>query len=245
MRPARPVIISTLLAILLLAGVLPATASSAHVADPALYDALRGEAPRLSPDVLRRTLDAVACAQNRGLAKRDDVLTVIDYSLPSTEPRLWVFDLERDELLWKELVAHGKNTGGNVATAFSNVEGSKQSSLGLFRTGTTYYGGNGYSLRLHGLEPGINDRALERFIVMHGADYVSDDFIRRVGRLGRSWGCPALSQTVARNVIDRIKGGSLVYAYYPDREVLEGSRFRTAAADCGSTSSPQMVAAAK
>lgn len=184
--------------------------------DPTLLEALHTAAPHLRAEVLREALSAAACAARDGEAKRSDVLTVIDYSLPSTAKRLWVFDVRERRLLWEELVAHGKNTGDNYAESFSNVDGSKQSSLGLFRTGTTYYGGNGYSLRLHGLEPGVNDLALQRLIVIHGADYVSEDFIHRVGRLGRSWGCPALPRAVAKPVIDRIKGGSLVYAYFSD-----------------------------
>ena len=194
--------------------------------DPSLYDAFREAAPSLREEVLREALSAAACAARQGEAERTDVLTIIDYSLPSTAQRLWVFDVEEGRLLWRELVAHGKNTGENWATTFSNRNGSKQSSLGLFRTGETYHGGNGYSLRLHGLEPGVNDLALKRLIVMHGADYVSEGFIRRVGRLGRSWGCPALPRAVARPVIDRIKNGSFVYAYFP--EASSGVRFARA-----------------
>ncbi len=167
----------------------------------------------LSPKVLAMALDAVECAQAKGVEGRDDILTVIDYSLPSTKPRLWVLDLERGEVLYHELVAHGRGTGDNYATRFSNNMDSHQTSLGLFLTGGTYEGGNGYSLRLRGLDKGFNDRAEERHIVMHGAWYVSQDQIRSQGRLGRSWGCPALSQKMARPVIDDIKGGSFVFAY--------------------------------
>ncbi len=168
----------------------------------------------LSPKVLAAALDAVACAQARGVSGRDDLLTIIDYSLPSTRPRLWVLDLERGEVLFHELVAHGSGTGENYATRFSNVMDSRQTSLGLFLTAGTYEGGNGYSLKLKGLDEGINDRAEERHIVMHGAWYVSDAQIRSQGRLGRSWGCPALSQEIAATVIDTIKGGSFVYSYH-------------------------------
>ena len=113
-----------------------------------------------------------------------DRLAVIDYSLPSTQPRLWVFDLDRGRLLFEELVAHGRGTGERLAEHFSNVEGSQMSSLGLFRAADTYDGANGYSLRLHGLEPGFNDRALERAIVMHGAPYVSEDSLASTGGSG-------------------------------------------------------------
>jgi len=167
----------------------------------------------LSPEVLRMALDAVSCARSRGISGRDDLLTVIDYSLPSTEPRLWVLDLEREEVLFHELVAHGSGTGENHATRFSNVVDSRQTSLGLFLTGGTYEGGNGYSLKLKGLDEGINDRAEQRYIVMHGAPYVSAENARRQGRLGRSWGCPALSLESARSVIDTVKGGSFIFSY--------------------------------
>ncbi|HVR99615.1 MAG TPA: murein L,D-transpeptidase catalytic domain family protein [Thermoanaerobaculia bacterium] len=167
----------------------------------------------LSPKVLSMALDAVSCARERGVSGRDDLLTVIDYSLPSTQPRLWVLDLEKGEVLYHELVAHGAGTGDNYATRFSNVKDSRQTSLGLFLTAGTYQGGNGYSLVLKGLDRGLNDRAEERHIVMHGAWYVSPEHARQKGRLGRSWGCPALSQEMAPRVIDTIKGGSFVFSY--------------------------------
>jgi len=167
----------------------------------------------LSPQVLASALDAVACAKARGVSGRDDLLTVIDYSLPSTQPRLWVLDLAHGKVLFHELVAHGAGSGDLVATHFSNTEDSRQTSLGLFLTAGTYEGGNGYSLKLKGLDEGVNDRAEARNIVMHGAWYVSTDHARQYGRLGRSWGCPALSQEKAKPVIDVIKGGSFVFSY--------------------------------
>ena len=179
----------------------------------------------LDTRVLRLALGAVACARSSGQVRNDRLLTVIDYSKASTQPRLWVLDLEHEQVLFEELVAHGKGSGENFATRFSNADGSHQTSLGLFRTADTYVGGNGYSLRLDGLEAGFNDRARERAIVMHGAPYVSDDNVRAVGRLGRSHGCPALRPSIARSVIDTIKQGSLVFAYYPDKHWLQGSHF--------------------
>jgi hypothetical protein len=167
----------------------------------------------LSPQILATALDAVACARARGVPGREDVLTVIDYSLPSTQPRLWVLDLAHGKVLFHELVAHGAGSGDLYATQFSNVNDSKQTSLGLFLTESTYEGGKGYSLRLKGLDEGINDRAEERSIVMHGAWYVSPDHARQHGRLGRSWGCPALSQEKVKPVIDKIKGGSFIFSY--------------------------------
>ncbi len=167
------------------------------------------------PEVMELAERAWRCGRASGEFE-SPVLTVIDYSLPSTERRLWVIDMVYRRILHHELVTHGEGSGGNHAVAFSNVVGSHQSSLGLFRTGGTYFGGQGYSLRLNGLEPGINDRALERRIVVHGADYADASAIQELGRLGRSHGCPALSHAVAGTVIDQIKWGSAVFAYYPD-----------------------------
>jgi hypothetical protein len=167
----------------------------------------------LAPQVLSAALDAVACAKSRGVSGRNDVLTVIDYTLPSTEPRLWVLDLAHGKVLFHELVAHGAGSGDLYPTRFSNVNDSRQTSLGLFLTSGTYEGGNGYSLKLKGLDEGINDLAEKRSIVMHGAWYVSPDHARQHGRLGRSWGCPALSLEHAKPVIDTIKGGSFIFSY--------------------------------
>jgi len=179
----------------------------------------------VSTDVLNLALSAVSC----GIASSDlqppPTLTLIDYSRPSTEPRLWVFDLQTGDMLFKELVAHGRNTGDNMATRFSDDMNSRQSSIGLFRTSDTYVGNNGYSLRLDGLEPGFNAHARQRAIVMHGAPYVSTEFAASQGRIGRSWGCPALREAVARKVIDTIRGGDVIFSYYPDQSWLKASKF--------------------
>ena len=191
----------------------PATAASADTSITQVTPAaLRGVAG-LSRRALAMALDAVSCARARGVAGRDGLLTLIDYSLPSTQPRLWVLDLARGKVLFHELVAHGAGSGDNYATRFSNTLESRQSSLGLFLTGGTYEGGNGYSLKLRGMDAGLNDRAEERKIVIHGAWYVTADHARSFGRLGRSWGCPALPLESARGVIDAIKDGSFVYSY--------------------------------
>lgn len=170
-------------------------------------------------------LSAANCAVRSGAVADPSTLTVIDYSKPSTEKRLWVFDLRSHEMVYEELVAHGQGSGGNVPTLFSNDTDTHRTSLGLFVTGNTYAGKNGYSLRLEGLDRGFNDRARERAIVMHGAPYVSAEFAQAEGRLGRSWGCPALREGIARDVIDRVKDGGLVFAYYPDQEWLTASRY--------------------
>ncbi len=212
-----------LIAWLLLAGIAPARA------DDALAAELTAAAPAANPKVLALATRAAECARQRGLLDAFHRLAVIDYSVPSTLPRLWVFDVDRGRLLFQELVAHGRNTGERIAEHFSNAEGSKMSSLGLFRTADTYYGNNGYSLRLDGLEAGFNDNALSRAIVMHGAPYVSEAIADRLGRLGRSWGCPAVRQEVARMMIDTLKGGALLFAYYPDSKWLSESPMLTCA----------------
>ena len=179
----------------------------------------------IAPDVMRLALGAVSCATKTGDIKAPSTLTVIDYSLPSVDRRLWVFDLTDGTLLFKELVAHGRNTGDNMATRFSDAMNSRQSSIGLFVTADTYVGNNGYSLRLDGLERGFNANARDRAIVMHGASYVDAKLAATQGRIGRSWGCPALREAVARQVIDVIRGGGVVFSYYPDSNWLKSSRF--------------------
>jgi len=185
------------------------------------------ETAGIDQEVLALALTARDCAREQGELKRSraDLLTVIDFSLASTERRLWVLDLDTEEVLFHELVAHGKNTGGNRAKEFSDEPGSLQSSLGVFRTARIYDGKHGTSLKLDGLEPGINGNARDRAIVMHGASYVSDAFIAANGRLGRSWGCPALSEEVAADVIEAIAGGTLLVTYYPDETWLAESTF--------------------
>ena len=155
--------------------------------------------------------------------RKRDVLTLIDFSLPSTAERFFVFDMARHRLLFSSVVAHGKNSGENYATSFSNEYGSYKSSLGFYLTGSTYQGSNGYSLLLDGLEKGINDRARERAIVVHGAAYADPSVASRGGRLGRSFGCPALPQKLSRPIIDAIKDGSVMYIYAPTPEYLAQS----------------------
>ncbi len=195
------------------------------VPPPDLAARLASLAPLADPAVLRIAVKAQQCAVASGAVAQPRRLAVIDYSLPSTSPRMWVFELDGPKLLYSEHVAHGKRTGDNLARAFSNVEGSLQTSLGLFSAAETYIGENGISLRMDGLEPGVNDRARERLLVIHGADYVDPVQALRQGRLGRSYGCPALRRAVAREVIDSLKDGQLVFAYYPDMKWLDSSRF--------------------
>jgi hypothetical protein len=205
---------------------------SARALAPAetLAAALQRQAPALDAHVLALALQSHDSAAARGLLADPATLTVIDYSRPSVDPRFWVFDLAARKLLFEERVAHGKNSGDLLATRFSNSEASLESSLGLFVTGDVYTGKHGESLRLAGLEPGFNDNALARAIVIHGADYVSAGAIAKLGFVGRSWGCPALPAGVAPRVIERLRGGSALFAYYPDAQWLKSSAFLQPAA---------------
>lgn len=189
-----------------------------------LVEQLARLAPDADPGVLALAVQARECAVRNGEADRDARLAVIDYSKPSTQKRLWVFDVANDKLLFREHVSHGQGSGENVATRFSNVEGSFATSLGLYRTAETYVGGNGYSLRMDGLDPGFNDNARMRAIVMHGAWYANPDLIRTQGRLGRSQGCPALREGIARVVIDSLKQRQLLFAYADDAQFLQRGR---------------------
>lgn len=208
------------LASLSLASVLPASAGTGVD----LVRSLTAVAPSLDRTVLRRAVAAMECALDKGIA-RAERLAIIDFSLPSTAQRLWIFDLAQRKLLLNELVAHGQGSGQNVASQFSNVSGSYQSSIGLFRTSESYVGRHGYSLRMDGLEAGINDLARQRAIVIHGADYVDPAWIQRQGRIGRSQGCPAVRQEVASAVVDTLKNGQFLFSWYPDPTWLATSDF--------------------
>ncbi len=202
-----------------------ATTAGSHAGDYfSLYPSLSKVAPSLSKKVLKSALKATQCAVSAGM-EAPRRLAVIDFSLPSDQKRLWIFDLTKQSLLLMDLVAHGKNSGEREPRAFSNTNGSFQSSIGLFQANESYSGKHGYSLRLDGLEPGINDNARDRAIVIHGADYVDPTWIKAHGRIGRSLGCPAVRQEVVRQVVDNLKGGQLVFTYYPDQNWLESSNY--------------------
>ncbi len=152
------------------------------------------------------------------------ILTIIDYTHPSVDERLFVVNLEKKIIVHTSLVAHGMNSGANYAVKFSNKSGSLQSSLGFYITGSTYNGKHGYSLKLYGIEHGINDNAYDRAIVIHGANYATEKFIKKNGRLGRSWGCPALPPHISKIVIDTIKDGSCIFIYHDDQSYLSLSQ---------------------
>ncbi|MEO5898333.1 MAG: murein L,D-transpeptidase catalytic domain family protein [Vicinamibacterales bacterium] len=179
----------------------------------------------VGPKVFALALHAAAVAVERGDVSDPGTLTVIDFSQPSTKRRMWIYDLRNRTLLFEDLVSHGRGSGVGQATSFSNQPDSNRSSLGLYRTAETYVGKHGYSLRLDGLERGFNDRARERDIVMHAADYVNAAAAKAQGYLGRSLGCPAVRPEISRQMIDSVKRGGLLFAYYPDPLWLETSKY--------------------
>ncbi len=187
-----------------------------------IYSGLSASA-RPAYDVFRKGVLGYINLRSKNVLKNPDIITIIDYSLASVQERLWVIDLKNSKVLWNTLVAHGKNTGENYARDFSNVSESLKSSLGFFVTGNIYDGKHGISLILKGLEQGYNDKALARSIVMHGANYVSGNFIAKYGRLGRSWGCPSIPEEVKEAMIRTIANGSCLFIYYPDKKYLSES----------------------
>jgi len=182
------------------------------------YEILHAAAPTLDDKVLRLSLTAYMRARKQGYDSKQ-LLTVIDYSKPSTDKRLWVFDVKKGKVTLHTWVSHGKNSGNVQANSFSNTNGSLKSSIGVFVTDEPYMGGNGLSLRMTGLEKGVNDNAYRRNIVFHGAPYIGNN------RTGRSWGCPAVKTDTIKSLVDTIKGNTVVFAYYPDRNWLRNSRF--------------------
>jgi hypothetical protein len=210
---ARRIMLVTTLA--WLAGAPVPVSASSSVTDAISTEAnLLHAAPEIRTEALRAALAAWNELNSRGEIDRP-LLTVIDYGLPSTAKRMWVFDLASCRLLFHELVAHGRNSGEDMAQTFSNQTGSLMTSLGAFVTGEAYTGRNGYSMRLRGMEPGINDRAEERAIVVHGAPYVGDEITHSLGRLGRSYGCPAVRPAIAKTLIEKLKDHTLLYAWHP------------------------------
>jgi hypothetical protein len=183
------------------------------------------QANNIDKHVLKISLNAFLRAYAHGMDNRQ-LLMIVDYTKPSTERRLWVIDLKHAKVLFNTWVTHGRNSGTINATSFSNEAGSLKSSLGVFlTTGTPYIGSNGYSLRLLGLEQGINDHAYQRDIVVHGAPYANHNVIKQYGFLGRSWGCLAVDEETAHPLINTIRDNTLVFVYYPDRNWLHHSSF--------------------
>jgi hypothetical protein len=172
------------------------------------------ELPNL--ESFKEALKGFYLLKEKGLIQKD-ILTLVDFSLSSNVKRLWVIDLSTNTILYNSLVAHGRNTGEEFAKSFSNANSSFKSSLGFYVTGEIYRGKHGMSLKLDGLEKGINDNARERGVVIHSADYVSNSFIKSNKRLGRSLGCPAVPAESLNGIVNTIKNKSCLFIYHPSR----------------------------
>lgn len=188
-----------------------------------LYHNLCNSGLDIQEDIFRFAFKGFSKLSEAGRLNADSILTIIDFSRSSREKRMFVIDLKEKKLLFNTVVAHGRNTGEEYARSFSNKLNSHQSSLGFYVTRSPYNGSNGYSLALDGMEKGVNDNAMSRAIVMHGAEYANESIIKVKGYLGRSFGCPALPTSVNKKVIDKIKQGSCLFIYYPDKQYLNTS----------------------
>lgn len=188
-----------------------------------IYTEIHQAGATLSEEIFSLAFMGFEKLNAQGRLSADSILTIIDFSKSSREKRMFVVDLKAQKLLFNNIVAHGRNTGEEFARSFSNALNSHKSSLGFYITGGTYMGSNGFSMLLNGVEKGFNDKARDRAIVMHGADYASDQAILHKGYLGRSHGCPALPRTLNQKVIEKIKGGNCLFIYYPDEKYLNNS----------------------
>ena len=180
-----------------------------------VYDSLKLNLSGLNRKAFELAQKGYEKLREQGVILNDSIISVIDFSLPSTEKRLYVVDLKNYHVLYNTYVAHGRNSGTVMANSFSNSPSSYKSSPGFYKTLGTYNGKHGYSLKLDGLEKGINDNAYERAIVMHGADYVNPAYIPMQGYIGRSQGCPAVSPREATPIINTIKDGTCLFIYSP------------------------------
>jgi hypothetical protein len=190
-----------------------------------LYDYIGLANHGLEYDVFRMGIIGYHALSDEGVLNNKSILTIIDFSQPSTQKRFYTIDLVNLKLQYHTYVAHGRNTGENLAKQFSNKQYSNQSSLGFYVTGETYIGSKGFSLKLDGKEENYNDRIRERAVVIHDADYVSEQWIKRYGRLGRSQGCPALPKAISKQIINTIKNRTAIFAYYPDETYIKSSRY--------------------
>jgi hypothetical protein len=182
-----------------------------------VYDSLRLNLSGLNRKAFELAQQGYEKLREQGALLNDGIISIIDFSLPSTEKRLYVVDLKNYQVSYQTYVAHGKNSGGLMANSFSNKPSSNKSSLGFYKTLGTYMGKHGYSLKLQGLEKGINDNAYQRAIVIHGADYVNPNYIPKLGYIGRSQGCPAVASREATPIINTIKDGSCLFIYSPNQ----------------------------
>jgi L,D-transpeptidase catalytic domain len=188
-----------------------------------VYDSLRLNLAGLNRKAFEYAQQGYEKLKEQGVILNDHIISIIDFSLPSTEKRLYVVDLKNYKVLYKTYVAHGRNSGTAMANSFSNNPTSYKSSLGFYKTLGTYIGKHGYSLKLQGLEKGINDKAYDRAIVMHGAEYVNPAYIPKLGYIGRSQGCPAVSPREATPIINTIKDGSCLFIYSPNTSYQQHS----------------------
>lgn len=202
-----------------LPALLSASTTSSAAADilvDSVYSALDLQGAGLSRDAFFEAYKGYQYLLSENMLRRKDLLTIADFSKSSSEKRLYVIDLAKGKILFNTYVAHGHNSGSDYATSFSNANNSNKSSLGFLVTAETYTGGKGYSLRFDGVEKGINDNVRNRAIVMHGSNYVNGDRAANGVMMGRSWGCPAVSYTEHKAIINTIKGGSCFFIYSPD-----------------------------
>ncbi|HJU45949.1 MAG TPA: murein L,D-transpeptidase catalytic domain family protein [Chitinophagaceae bacterium] len=190
----------------------------------ALYNKLELDKLQLSPKAFSRALDGAARLKAKGALQNDSIISIIDFTLPSYKKRLFIINLNSGELLFNTFVSHGRNSGMAMATRFSNKLNSLQSSLGFYVTADTYNGQHGYSLRLQGMEKGINDNAYNRGIVMHSAGYVDESLIQSQGYIGRSWGCPAVPVSLHKEIIETIRNGSCLFIYSSNKYYTSRSR---------------------
>ena len=201
-----------------------AVKSSVVTTKMSIYDSLGLEALGLSRQAFEYALTGFNNLLNAGKIRKDNLLSILDFTIPSGKKRLFVIDLASGELVYNTYAAHGRNSGTAVATTFSNEMNSYKSSLGFYITGDTYTGKHGESLRLEGEEKGFNDNALARGIVMHSASYVDEDIVAHQGYIGRSQGCPALPGNIYKDVINTIKNGSCLFLYSPDKNYVAHSK---------------------
>jgi len=189
-----------------------------------VYDSLHLAASGLNKKAFDLARNGFMKMLQQGKVANDSVISIVDFSQPSNSKRFYVVDIKNYKVLFNTLVSHGRNSGTVWAQSFSNKTSSYKSSLGFYVTGSTYRGSNGYSLKLSGLENGINSNALRRAIVMHGAEYVDESYIQKQGYIGRSQGCPAVPMPEAKEIINTIKDGSCLFIYSPDKSYTQRSR---------------------
>jgi hypothetical protein len=202
-------------------GKIPSSLSPVFIS---MYNMLSLDSLGLSAEAFKEAITGYQNLRNAGTVLNNAILSIVDFSLPSYKKRLFVLDMENGKLLFNTLVAHGRNSGQIYATKFSNRVRSFESSLGFYLTGETYFGQNGYSLRLLGMEQGFNDNAYSRGIVIHPAGYVNDEISKTYGRLGRSEGCPAIPSDIHRSVIETIKNGTCFFVYGKDKRYANHSK---------------------